>query len=566
MKNLLTLLKELYPEKYQSLFQRINKKLSCKGVKKIDTDWYRRMRLYVTYPNSFKDNKGAGISQLTKEVDKIKKLGCNAIHVLPFFKSPMIDMGFDVSNYLKVREELGGNQAFDVFLDKCERENIKVFIDIVLNHVSFQHHWFKKAVQGDSYYKDFFISREEKPRFIKTFQKNGKTWARYKFKDQNRDIFLIFPDQAGEIPHWYQGKDGDWYYHTFYPHQIDVDWNNPEVFYEFAKILIFWARKGVSFRLDAIPFIGKDIEAGVFTKDQRTQKIVQALNLVVKQESPDSVFLSEVAFELEKIKTYFGADDLIESELSYNFPLNAKFWLSILQQDSSHIWEILNRSYKNIPGWAEWVNFIRNHDALMVDRMEKEQTNFVLEELKECGLPFAGNTNVCGRTFSFVGENVKRHLMAYFLLFSLPGCPAIIYGDEYGKCNDHQYMEEMVEVKKKKLRKDQVAEDTRDINRGQINKATKKTQRAGKIYQKLAEMLEKRTKIESIIKNKAESITKDSEVFSAKYSDALIVINLSDKKKSFKLEEEYQVLCKINDSVLDGKRLELNQYSGIWLI
>jgi maltose alpha-D-glucosyltransferase/alpha-amylase len=568
MKELSNLLSNIYPDSYEQLLEKLKKEVLNKtkeGSNNIETNWYKDMNLYVTYPDAFCEGGECTLKQLTNQVSNISDLGCNAIHVLPFFKSPMIDMGFDISGYLEVRKELGGNHAFDKFLEECEVHDMRVLVDIVLNHVSFKHKWFQKAVEGNEYYRDFFICSQEKPNYIKTFQEDGKTWVRYEIEGKKHDIFLIFPDQAGEIPHWYKAQDGNWYYHTFYPHQIDLDWNNPKVFLEFAKILAYWAHKGISFRLDAIPFLGKDIKDGEFTKDDMTQDVVEALHFVVQAVSPGSVFLSEVAFELDKIKTYFGGEGIVESELSYNFPLNAKFWLSLLSEDSSHIWEVLNESYKDIPEWAEWVNFIRNHDALMVDRMKPEETKMVLDTLQDNGLPFAGGTNVCGRTYSFLCEDTRRHLMAYFLLFSLPGSPAIIYGDEYGKCNDYKYMEKMVELKKERLNSDEVPQDTRDISRGHIRKEEKANSKAMEIFQEMSVMLHKRERIASKIKGRAKNPTNDTSIFAVEYSDVSIFINLTDDNKTVELEQKSNIIHKVNKVVSTDEELSLGPYAGVWM-
>ncbi len=529
------------------------------------SDWYKQMNLYVTYPDSFCAEGNCDLEALTSKISHIKNLGCNAIHVLPFFESPMIDLGFDISNYKKVRDQLGGNEAFEAFLKKSKSEDIRVFVDIVLNHISFEHEWFKKAVDGEEKYRDFFIWQKDKPKFIKTFEKEGKTWARYMINGKTRDIFVIFPDHVGDIPHWTQGDDGYWYYHTFYPHQIDVDWNNPNVFIEFSKILAYWAEKGVSFRLDAIPFIGKNIEEGKYTDDFRTQQVVQALHEVVRSVSSESVFLSEVAFELEKIKTYFGDEEIVESELSYNFPLNANFWLSLLTENPDYIWNNIKLAYEDIPDWAHWVNFIRNHDALMIDRIGSKNKQLIYDRLSEAGLPFAKGTNISGRTFSFLEEDPKRVLLAYFLLASLPGSPAVIYGDEIGKKNDFPYMEKIVNWKREHLDDPSIAEDTRDISRGHITNDDIESKVAAEIYNALSSILNTRLEFSDCMHEIPERIDSPSSILALKYRGLLVYINLAEEVVELEIDGNKELLLECNDVKVSEETFELGAYSGAWV-
>jgi maltose alpha-D-glucosyltransferase/alpha-amylase len=564
MSQLNQLLHKIYGDRSDQILTGLKDLLDQQSSPNKPDDWYRDICLYVTYPDSFCKNGKCNLDALTKKVKHIKDLGCNAIHVLPFFKSPMIDLGFDVSNYKKVRKDLGGNDSFESFLSKCKDHDITVFADIVLNHISFEHRWFQKAINGDKKYMDFFIWKEEHPKFIKTLQKNGKTWARYEINGKTHDIFLIFPDQVGEIPHWYEGDDGNWYYHTFYPHQIDVDWTNPQVFIEFAKILAYWSQKGVSFRLDAIPFIGKNVDKGTYTDDKRTQLIVQALHEVIQQVSPDTVFLAEVAFELEKIKTYFGNNDIVESEMCYNFPLNAKLWLGLLSKDSAPIWEEIELIDKDVPSWAHWVNFLRNHDALMVDRIKPKDAEFVLKKLKSRGLEFAGATNVSGRTYSFLNENPLRHIMAHFLLASLPGSPAIIYGDEVAKTNDHKYMEKMLQWKRDHLDDETIKKDTRDISRGHISEKLLAKDKTDAIYTQLAKILNKRKELSSKLNKSPIKINAPKHIFAAKYGDIKVYINLSKNREEISMKNT-SLIFSCNKATLEDDLLVLPKYSGVWL-
>src|SRR3989344_3811595 len=312
------ILEELYTEKGEVLQSRIEEIVGenlldsgqARMTNFLDKHWYKKLQMYVVYADSFTTvnqkskiknqndkskfknrNKGRGdFYTLTEKLEYIRELGCNAIHVLPFLESPMVDGGFDVSDYYKVRENLGGppsprgnvgategrgNEAFEKFLAKAKSLRLKVFMDLVLNHVSEEHEWFRKAVAGEGRYRNYFIWQKEKPELVKTFEKGGKLWARYRVRLKRKsqsskpqlkvqklkqyiDLLVVFSDFVGEIPHWRQGKDGYWYFHSFYPQQLDLNCDNPKVLIEMAKVLIYWANKGLSFRLDAIGHLGKD--------------------------------------------------------------------------------------------------------------------------------------------------------------------------------------------------------------------------------------------------------------------------------------------------------------------
>lgn len=574
-----SLLNDIYGDQAEELLSKLQEELgtieSGSQFKSLDDCWYKDIILYVTYPDSFCNNKKCDLNTLTSQVEHIKNLGCNAIHVLPFFKSPMIDMGFDVSDYLNVRDNVGGNKAFEKFLDECSKKDIRVFVDIVLNHVSFKHEWFQKALEGDQKYQNFFIMEKNKPEHTKTYVEDGKTMAQYRFGNNIFDVFLIFPDQAGEVPHWEQYEDGNWYYHTFYPHQIDVDWHNPQVFIEFSKILAYWAKKGVSFRLDAIPFIGKNIKEGVYEDDDMTQKIVQALHEVVKSSNPDSVFLAEGAFELDKIKKYFGTEDIVESELAYNFALNANLWISVLNENPDYIWAVLNKTFEDVPEWASWVNFVRNHDALMVDRLAEKIDNHtdpdpISKMLEGKGLNFAGDVDISGRTFSFLEEDVERHLMIYFLLASMPGCPAIIYGDEVGKVNDFEYMKEMVDKKKEELKNEVVVVDARDISRGHVDiNVIDKSKVASRIYSELSRIFNKRLEFsddfncDDFERIEFEDDELNQKVFAGRFGEITVLTNLTENVVEIPVKGE--VVLQINNIGVTSDCIELGRYGGVWV-
>ena len=317
-----------------------------KGVGQQQLGPYAAHHLYVTYPDAFCLSRGRpGFATLSKQLPRLRALGFDALHVLPFLQSPMIDKGFDVQNYLRVRSDLGGNRACNSFLAASRKHGLRVFMDIVMNHVSEQSAWFKAAEQGQVRFRRYFITSEKEPKFIRKYQDASGEIALYEQAGKEIAVRIVFPEQVGRIPHWRLGRDGYWYYHTFYPHQLEMNWHNPEVFLEYAKILSYWAARGLSFRLDAIQLLGKKDYMNEAESSDRTHQIVKALREVVRRVNSESIFLVEVFTKLPEMLRYFGSSKSGGSELSYNFQLCASLWSALEFRDGKPVWQCLRASW-----------------------------------------------------------------------------------------------------------------------------------------------------------------------------------------------------------------------------
>lgn len=558
-----SLLKEIYPDNFEQVLSETGEVANPKE----SPSWHKRMNLYVTYPDSFELNSKNNLDALTSQLERIKKLGCNALHILPMLESPMIDAGFDIGDYKKVRDNLGGNQALEKLLDGAKSLGMHVFTDLVLNHVSDQHIWFKKALQGEEKYRNYFLCYENKPKFIKKYTNDEGVWADYAFGAKIVSIRIIFPEFAGEIPHFVQASDGNWYYHTFYPHQIDLNWNNPELFLEFVDIVKYWSLKKLSFRLDAIAFLGKDIEKDITENSPKVHRITKALNIVQKKYHPEGVLLVEAVQTLDDIKQYFGTTPA-EAELAYNFPLMNALWLSILGEKTNHIWKNIEDAYENLPNHAAWITFLRNHDELSLEFVNQEEREIVLEYLNDYGLTFRNGFGIAGRTYNMLNNNPNKVAMAYLLLASLPGSPAVIYGDEYGKENDSEYMKKMTADKKALLGTNDIVDDVRDINRGIIKEAEK----AREIHNEISKILNKRQEVAHFFETtpvKLETNAGDS-VFAAKYTlenqTLTVLINLSQDEISIAYTDKAKPVLEINAVELDNKDVKLGPHAGLWLL
>lgn len=541
---------------------------------------YARRQLYVTYPDAFRDGRcRPGFATLTKQLPRIRAMGFDAVHVLPFLKSPMIDGGFDVEDYLTIRKELGGKRAFDQFLRQAGRLGVRVFMDIILNHVSERSAWFRAAQRGRGRFREFFVSSKERPAFIRKYRDGEGVWAVYAHKGRKLPVWVVFPEQAGEIPHWRRARDGHWYYHTFYPQQLDVNWANPEVFWEFAQILSYWAAHGLSFRLDAIPFVGKEVYMDERAPTTRTHRIICALREVVRSVNPDSVFLAEASSGMPELKRYFGSGRRRESELAYNFTLCSGMWCALVRADPAFVWEAL-RAMRNIPAHAQWVTFLRNHDGLGITCLDKRTQHRINSELLRGGLPFSDGVVISGRTSSLLGDDPRRHVAAYALLASLPGLPALIYGDEFAKKNDFVYMRRQTRLKQRSGTPIRVADDTRDINRGEVSAAELNTPQAKAVSGAIGRIFRARAAISEIATSMPQEISGQrlpQGVAAGRYRlagrEVCFLINLTSKKREMSLEmlqvkrgRNCHVLLAENGAGLSQNSVCLPAYGAMWLV
>lgn len=531
----------------------------------LQPSWHKNFHLYVVYPDSFCENGHCTLYQLINQIPRIKQMGFTAIHILPPFESPLIDKGFDVADYYTIKEEYGGNEAFEKFLAEAKTYEMHVFVDFVLNHISDQHAWFQKAIAGDQYYQDYFVSLSEKPELVKVFEKNGINFAQYQINGKPHDIRIVFPEQAGDIPHWVE-HNGNWYYHTFYPQQIDLNWHNPQVFVEMAKVLTYWAQKGCNFRLDAVPYIGKKWEEGMLAHTSATHALIQGLRYILAYTNPQSTLLVEVNQPTEILTSYLSDTTHPQADLSYEFELTEALWVALILGEIDHIWELLT-TMQDIPEYTQWVTFIRNHDDLSFKYTDQDIRTHLFEALPDENTVFQYGSGTSGRTLSLLHNDPKRSAIAHLLLASLPGNPAIIYGDEVGKTNDIAYMNEQTQIKMK--RGIAVEEDTRDISRGHIHERDLATPTARELQETLTSIFTARQQFSELATTYPERLEPNTlHLFAAKYhlrkKELCIFINLGTKPIVIETTGNTPALT-IHDVHMQSKSITLGAYSGVWL-
>ncbi len=448
-------------------------------------DWYKDEVIYMFYADQFgvKNNSANTFKDDIKMLDYLKNLGVTTIYILPFADSPMNDAGFDVKNPTNVRADLGGMNEFKQFINTAREKGFKIKADLVLNHVSEEHEWFKNLQNGDLNMLNRFIIKDTMPEYKK--YKDSKLGYVVEYKEANGKISkrrLIFPEISDN--HYRKitvnGKDY-WIYHTFYPFQLDVNWENPDVLYYNLETISFWANLGIDiFRMDAIPYLIK--EEGTDAENlQKTHRIIKLLSAYIQAVAPRSVIQAEACQMPDKILPYFGDERKVkpvinaqvreltrtdEVQLAYNFPYMPAIWASLVSKDNSYFWKAYKQT-PQIPQSAAWAIFLRVHDELTLEMSDEKIRELIYDDLAPKGAGFRKGFGVSGRLANFLDNNPDRIGMAFSILMSLPGVPIIYYGDEIGVQNNFANAKKSAKHRSKK--DDMLTSfDSRDINRGPI--------------------------------------------------------------------------------------------------
>lgn len=585
------------------------------------SDWYKDEVIYMFYvdqfgtvtpekPNQFKDT--------IKMLPYLKDLGVTTLYMLPFADSPMKDAGFDVKNPQNVRQDLGGKSQFEAFIKEAKSQGFNIKADLVLNHFSDEHEWFKQAMNGDVSKLDYFVTREDLPEYTKYVDPKLGTVVEY--KEPNGQISkrrLIFPENTENHYRKVTINGKDYYiYHTFYPFQLDINWKNPEVLYYNLGTLNYWANLGVDiFRLDAIPYLSKD--AGTNAENQpATHEIIKILSLYLQAVAPRTVLQAEACQLPKDVIPYFGTEkksEVIvdgksrdfkrtdEVQIAYNFPYMPALWASFITEDSKYFKDVVKQT-PSIPDSASWATFLRVHDELTLEMVTPEMRQLIYNALEPKGAPFRKGFGVAGRMANFLDEDHDHIEMAFSVLLSMPGIPIIYYGDEIGAKNNFENAKKSADLRKKKQAKSKIKLlsffDSRDINRGLLTqqafydaKNSTKTY-SGKIYHKVQKMIALRKSIPALSRGDLTILkTNYPHVFayirSYKGEKYLIVNNLSDKRltaevdlpanmliKAIKNNEHSVYLTniltdeqyKLKPSIKDKKtRLLMYPYAEVWL-
>ncbi len=538
------------------------KKLIERDLKR-ESNWFQNEIIYMFYVDQFgviRKNKNNTFEDTALMLDYLKELGVTTLYLLPFIDSPMEDSGFDVKNPQDVRQELGGMKQFENFIKSAKDKGFKIKSDLVLNHLSDKHEWFKELQKGNLKYLDYFIWSDKEPRYKKYSDENLGTVVEYAEDDGTiSKRRLIFPENTEN--NWREVEiEGKKYYvyHTFYPFQLDINWENPEVLYYMLNTISTWANLGVDiFRMDAIPYLSK--EKGTNAENQpKTHSIVNILSNYLQLTSPSSVIQVEACQEPKDIVPYFGKNRSVnlkigettkelsrtsEAQIAYNFPYMNAIWATLIAEDKKYFTDIYKKM-PIIPKNTMWGVFLRVHDELTLEMVSPEVRELIFQDLKPKGAEFRKGFGVSGRLANFLDKNPNRIEMAFSILFSIPGIPIIYYGDEIGIENDYDNAKKQAQKRakdKSTFSKLLSAFDSRDINRGSVPQKLFYGSQYGwyefnsKVYNKVKHLISLRKSLPVMSDGRFEILkTTTKENFSYirknKTQEILVVNNLSKDK------------------------------------
>jgi maltose alpha-D-glucosyltransferase/alpha-amylase len=384
-----------------------------------DPLWYKDAIIYELHVKSFSDGNADGVGDflgLSEKLDYLQDLGVTCIWLLPFFPSPLRDDGYDIADYRNIHASYGTLDDFKAFLAAAHARRFHVVIELVLNHTSDQHPWFQRAriAPPDSPERDYYVWSDTDHRYP--------------------DARTIFVDTERSNWEWDPVAQA-YYWHRFFQHQPDLNYDNPAVVNEMIQVLDFWLDLGVDgFRLDAIPYL-IEREGTSCENLPETHAIIKAIRRHIDARATGQMLLAEANVRPADVRTYFGDGD--ECHMAYHFPLMPRIFMALHLEDRQPIVEIMERT-PTIPGECQWALFLRNHDELTLEMVTDDERDYMY--LAYSANPQARlNVGIRRRLAPLVGNDRRRIELLVGLLFSFPGTPVIYYGDEIGM-GDNLYL------------------------------------------------------------------------------------------------------------------------------
>jgi maltose alpha-D-glucosyltransferase / alpha-amylase len=378
---------------------------------KQDALWYKDAVIYQVHVRTFQDSNGDGIGDfpgLTQKMDYLQELGITALWLMPFFPSPLRDDGYDIADYRSVHPSYGTLDDFKKFLASAHERGIRIIIELVLNHTSDQHPWFQESRSSrENPKRDWYVWSE--------------TDTRYK------GARIIFLDT--EMSNWaWDPISKSYYWHRFFNHQPDLNFDNPEVREEIWQVMKFWLEMGVDgFRLDAVPYL-VEREGTNCENLPETHAILKDLRRRVDQEYPGRMILAEANQWPADLRPYFGEGD--EFHMAFHFPLMPRMFMGLKLEDRKPITEILQQT-PEIPASCQWCLFLRNHDELTLEMVTDMERDYMYDSYaRSKGMRL--NLGIRRRLASLLDNDRRRVELMNGMLLSLPGTPIIYYGDEIG--------------------------------------------------------------------------------------------------------------------------------------
>ncbi len=377
-----------------------------------DPFWYKDAIIYELHVRAFRDSNGDGMGDfrgLAEKLDYLQDLGVTTIWLLPFSPSPWKDDGYDIADYTDVHSAYGSLDDFKLFLNEAHRRGLRVLTEVVINHTSDQHPWFQRARRAEpgSRYRDFYVWSDTPEKYKE---------ARIIFKDFEASNWTWDPVAKA------------YYWHRFYSHQPDLNFDNPEVRQAVKEISEFWFEMGVdAFRLDAIPYLFERENTNCENLPE-THEFLKNLRAHIERKFPGKMLLAEANQWPEDSVAYFGDGD--ECHMCFHFPVMPRLFMAIRMEDRYPIIEILNQT-PPIPDNCQWAMFLRNHDELTLEMVTDEERDYmyrVYAQDRQARI----NLGIRRRLAPLLGNDRRRIELMNALLFSMPGTPVLYYGDEIG--------------------------------------------------------------------------------------------------------------------------------------
>ncbi|MGE5195356.1 MAG: maltose alpha-D-glucosyltransferase, partial [Deltaproteobacteria bacterium] len=377
-----------------------------------DPLWYRDAIIYEVHVRAFCDAAGDGYGNfrgLTQKLEYLQNLGITAIWLLPFYPSPQRDDGYDIADYASINPQYGSLDHFREFLDQAHERGIRVITELVVNHTSDQHPWFQRARRAPpgTPERDFYVWNDTPEKY--------------------RDARIIFKDF--ESSNWsYDPVAHAYYWHRFYSHQPDLNFDNPAVWQALLPVVDFWFEMGVDgLRLDAVPYLFER-EGTNCENLPETHGFLKALRSHVDEKFPCRMLLAEANQWPEDAVAYFGQGD--ECHMAFHFPVMPRLFMAMHMEDRFPVVDILDQT-PTVPATCQWALFLRNHDELTLEMVTDEERDYMYRAYAH-DRQARVNLGIRRRLAPLLGNNRRRIELMNGLLFSLPGTPVIYYGDEIG--------------------------------------------------------------------------------------------------------------------------------------
>jgi len=373
--------------------------------------WYMNAIFYQIYLRAFADGDGDGHGDFTglrDRLDYLEWLGVDCIWLMPMYPSPLKDDGYDIASFYGIHENYGLLEDFKMTIAELKRRKIRIIVDLVVNHTSDQHPWFREARRSrESPTRDYYV------------------WS--DTPDKYQDARIIFLDT--EESNWaYDEQTGQYYWHRFYSSQPDLNYDNPDVQEAMLDIMRYWLDLGIDgFRVDAVPYLIEREDTNCENLNE-THAYLKKMRRFVDDNYPNAIMLAEANQWAHDLLPYFADGD--EFQMCFHFPVMPRLYMALARQDRTSVVEILDDT-PPIPEGTQWATFLRNHDELTLEMVSPEDRQFMWEYYSP-DLKQRINLGIRRRLAPLMSNDRRKIELMYSMLFTLPGTPVLYYGDEIG--------------------------------------------------------------------------------------------------------------------------------------